>query len=120
MHKLFIDKGSYDFIYQIPQIMYSMLISSIFNIIVTSLSISEKIILSIKKCRKNIEEEIKKIIKCLKIKFILFFFVIFIFLLAFCYYISCFCLVYKNTQMTLLKDTLISFLFYLVYPFFYY
>ena len=44
MHKIYEDKGSFNFIYQIPQIFYSSIISSIINIIVKTLSFSEKII----------------------------------------------------------------------------
>ena len=35
----------------------------------------------------------------------------------FWYFISCFCAVYKNTQMILIKDTLISFALSMLYPF---
>ena len=33
MHKIYKDAGSYDFIYQIPQIIYSSIISNIINIL---------------------------------------------------------------------------------------
>jgi hypothetical protein len=55
--------------------------------------------------------------KCLKIKFILFFVLSFLILLFFWYYISCFCFVYKNTQIHVLNDSLISFVFSMIYPF---
>ena len=35
----------------------------------------------------------------------------------FWYFISCFCAVYKNTQIILIKDTLISFAISMLYPF---
>ena len=38
-------------------------------------------------------------------------------LLLFWYYLSMFCAIYKNTQLHLIKDTLISFGLSLVYPF---
>ena len=57
-----------------------------------------------------------KLIKKLKIKFLLFFIISYIFLFIFWCYLSCFCFVYKNTQIFLLKDALISFGFSLVYP----
>ena len=53
----------------------------------------------------------------LKIKFVLFFIISFIFLLLFWYYISIFCVIYKNTQMHLLKDTLLSLGLSLLIPF---
>ena len=39
-----------------------------------------------------------------------------LFMILFWYYIGCFCAVYKNTQVILLKDTLSSFLLSLIYP----
>ena len=55
--------------------------------------------------------------QCIKIK--LFFFVTlnYLFLFIFWFYISCFGVVYKNTQIHVIKDTLSSFLFSLLYPF---
>ena len=38
----------------------------------------------------------------------------------FMYYITCFCGIYENTQIHLIKDTLISFGLSLIYPFFIY
>ena len=35
----------------------------------------------------------------------------------FWYYISCFCAVYKNTQIILIEDTIISFTLSMLYPF---
>ena len=54
----------------------------------------------------------------MKIKFGFFFVISFILLLGFWYYISCFCGVYENTQILLIKDSLISFGLSLIYPFF--
>ena len=55
--------------------------------------------------------------KNLTIKFILFFIISIILLIFFWFYLGCFCAVYKNTQMHLLKDTLLSFLLSLIIPF---
>ena len=46
--------------------------------------------------------------KRLTIKFILYFIISFLLLVFFWYYISMFCVIYRNTQLHLLKDTLIS------------
>ena len=53
----------------------------------------------------------------LKVKFGAFFFLSFIFLLIFLAYITCFCGIYKNTQIHLIKDTVIGFGLSLLYPF---
>ena len=117
MHRIYIDQGNFNFIYQIPKILYSTIISSFINIIIKYLSLSEKVIIELKREKDDIIKKRSKILRCLFIKFILFFILIFIFLLVFWYYLSCFCAVYKNTQMHLIKDTLMSFLLSLLYPF---
>ena len=58
--------------------------------------------------------------KQILIKFILFYILYILFLLFFWFYITCFCIVYKNTQIYLIKDTIISFSFSFLYPLGYY
>ena len=118
MHKLYEDQGVFNFLFQLPQIIYSFLISSAIIIIIKTLSLSQKNIVNFKKEEYNIKAKALDIIKCLKLKFVLFFILSFIFLLFFWYYLSCFCAVYINTQKCLLEDTLISFLLSLIYPIF--
>ena len=65
----------------------------------------------------NLDERILELKKKLKIKFILYFIISSIFLCFFWYYLSMFCAIYKNTQLYLIKDTLISFSFSMIYPF---
>ena len=121
MHKIYDDEGKYDFIYNIPQIIYSLLISVIINLIIKFLSLSEKKVLEAKgEKRKNSEDldiKIKKLFKVLKIKFVLFFVITFIILIFYWFYITCFCAIYKNTQIHLIKDTISSFVMSLAYPF---
>ena len=114
MDKLYINHGTYNIIYQFPKIIYSSLISTAFNMIIKFLGLSESDILKLKN-----EKNIKKIdvIKKLKIKFIFFFIMNFLFQIIFCYYVTCFCGVYKNTQIVLFKDSLISFFVSLITPF---
>ena len=118
MRKIYADHGKYNFIYQLPQIVYSFLITRVVNIIIKTLSLPQKILLSIKLHTNDNKEPIEKKIKCLKIKFVTFFTLTFILLTLFWYYISCFCIVYKNTQKFLIKDTLISFSLAFIYPVF--
>ena len=54
----------------------------------------------------------------MKTKFCIFFIITFILLLMFWYYISCFCCIYQNTQLHLIKDSLFSFGISLILPFF--
>ena len=119
MHKIYQSKGEYDFIYQIPKIIYSTLISGIIIFIIRYLALTEKNILQIKneKNNENIYIITKIKIRKIKIKFVLFFILSFIFLCFFWYYISCFCAIYKKSQIHLFKDTIISFTLSLLYPF---
>jgi len=117
MHKIYEDNGKFNFIYQIPQILYSTIISSIINYIIRYFSLSEQSVLKIKNQKSDLKKEIPKILKCLKIKFLFFFILSFIFMFLFWFYLSCFCSVYINTQRHIINDTLISFGLTLLYPF---
>ena len=118
MHKIYTSGGSYDFAYQIPKIVYSSLISTLINCILKSLSLSEMNILEIKNENNvnKLDSKVLKIEKCLCYKFMIFFRLSFVLLLFCWYYLSCFCVVYKNTQIQLIKDSLIGFSLCLIYP----
>jgi len=122
MHKILVDEGKFNFIYQLPQIIYSTIISAVINVLIKFLALSEKSVLAIKNIKKleDLDLKVKKTIKTLKIKFILFFATTFILLLLFMYYITCFCGIYENTQVYLIKDTVLSFTLSLLYPLFIY
>ncbi len=78
MHKIYEDSGEFNLSYQLPQIIYSFLISYVINFIIEYLSLSEDAIISIKE-KKNINLIMnKKIINCLEIKFFFFFVTTFI------------------------------------------
>ncbi len=119
MNQINTDHGKFNIIFQIPQILYSTIISSIINIILKYLSLSEKQMLSIKKKigYKDAEKEAFNIKKCLNIKLVLFFIISFFLMTFFWYYISSFCAVYQNTQTILIEDTLLSFGLSMIYPF---
>ena len=118
MHKILVDEGKFNFIYQLPQIIYSTIISAVINVLIKFLALSEKTILAIKNLKKleDLDLKVKKTIKILKIKFISFFVTTFILLLFFMYYIICFCGIYENTQIHLIKDSILSFTLSLLYP----
>ena len=117
MHKIYEDEGIFDFIYQIPKILYSTLITSTISTFIKFLSLSESNIIELKNQKINLEIKSNNILKCLKIKFFFFFFFSFLLLFVFWYYVSVFCAVYENTQFYLMKDVLISFVLSLLYPF---
>jgi hypothetical protein len=123
MHNILTDKKKYNFIYQIPKLIYSNLISTAINTLMYFLCISEKKIIKLKEYyvkTKNLGKKLLELKKELLIKFILYYILYFIFLCFFWFYVTCFCLVYKNTQIYLIKDTLISFSLSMIYPLGYY
>ena len=119
MHQIYISEGSFDFLDQLPEIVYSSLISIVLGYALKLLALSSDDISDFKqsKFKKLLKEKGNKLIKKLKIKFILYFIISFIYLLFFWYYLSMFGAIYKNTQYYLFKDTLISLTLSLIYPF---
>jgi uncharacterized protein YqhQ len=119
LHKIYEDEGSFNFIYNLPNIIYSSIISSLIYVIARKLTLTSQNILEIKheKTKHNLNARVIIALKQIKIKFICFFLLNIFFLLVIWYYISCFCSVYKNTQIYLIKNTLISYCISLIYPF---
>ena len=119
MHKIYEDKGAFNLIYNIPQSIYSSLISDFINEIIQELALTDSNIISLKykNNNKNITDKKRSTLKTIKIKLILFFIITFLLLILFWYYLACFCAVYKNTQIHLIKNTLISFGTSLITPF---
>ena len=116
-HKIFEFEGSFDFIYQLPKIIFSSLISMFLNIVIKSLSLTNDDIIKFKQNKINNSKYGGYLMRKLKIKFILYFIISFIVLLFFWYYLSMFGAIYKNTQYHLLIDTSISLVLSFIYPF---
>ena len=119
MHKIYQNKGKFDLESQLLIIICSTLISMVLNAPLNYLSLSNDAIIAFKqyKSKINILKMSKLLENRLKIKFSFYFIIGFLLLSFFWYYISMFCVIYKNTQLHLLKDTLISFGFSLIIPF---
>ena len=119
MHNVYESKGVFDVSYQLPLIVYSSFISMFLGSLVQMLGLSNDAISDFKQSEEidNIDERGKKLIKKLKIKFVFYFILSFILLIAFWYYISMFNAVYRNTQYFLLKDTIMGFALSMVTPF---
>ena len=119
MHKIYVDQGSFDFSYQLPQMIYSFLISTILSSILNTLGLYEENIISFKRAKNKIINS-KKVIYYIRCKIILFFIITYIILLFLWIYLGCFNSVYKNTQKHLLLDVLSSFVISFISPFFLY
>ena len=117
MHKILIDQGSFDFTYQLPQMFYSLIISSMLKSILNHFGLCEDNILSFKYGLKTKEKK-EKLLSNIRRKIIVFFIVTYILLFFFWIYLGCFCAVYKNTQIHLLIDVSSSFAFSFITPIF--
>ena len=100
MDKIYEDNAIFNFLFQIPQITYSSIISTIIDIIMKKLTISEEQILVMKKekDKKKFLELANEIKNKLKIKLIIFLILSSTLMLFFWYFISCFCTAFGNTQ----------------------
>ena len=120
IHQIYKDEGKYNFRYQLSYILYSALASTfILRMILKFLVLTDKDIVEVKQQQsKNLAVNMKKKkLKCMKIKFAIFFILNFILLGLFWYYLTCFNAIYQNTQIYLIKNTFISLAFSLSYPF---
>ena len=118
MHKIFLNYGKFNFIQQIPQIVYTTIVSQLIEVFLCFLSLTDKHIYKIKSLSQPYNKTIiLRTFRCIKTKLICFFIFIFLFFLLYWYIVSGFCAVYENTQITFLKDSLLSFLLGLLYPF---
>ena len=119
MHKIYKNKGDFDILGQLPQIVYSFIISSFFSFILEMLALTEGSILAFKRIKAKIKfnRKIAGLVKIIKIKFCIYFIMSSVFLLFFWYYLSMFCAIYTNTQIHLIKDTLLSYAISFIEPF---
>ena len=117
MHKVFLNYGKYDFIQQIPKIIYSTIVSQVLEVFICFLSMTDKYFYQIKSITQ-IDEKKKsyEILKVMKIKLGVFFGFTFLFFGLYWYTIAAFCAVYENTQIIFIEDSLLSFLLGLIYP----
>ena len=122
MHNIYMDNGIYNFLSEIPKILISSLITSVTNVILNRLSLSVKNFILVKnqKTLKLMLDSSKRLKKELMTKFSLFFVLVFLCLLFCFYFISCFCGIYPNTQIILIKNSLFSFCLSMLYPFGFY
>ena len=119
MHKIYINYGKYDVLQQIPQIIYSTIVSQLIEVFLCFLSLTDKHIYQIKNLEINQrnKKKIKIILRCIELKLFFYFLFTFICFGIYWYIISSFCAVYENTQMAFIKDSLMSFLLSSVIPF---
>jgi len=112
MYRKYVGEEDFTFIQKIPQLLFTLIVSHIIEVILCSLSMTDTNIYEIKSLPKD-EKNNKKIvdiIDCMKKKITAFFIVTFFLFLFYWYFISAFCALYQNTQVHLLLDVVTSFL----------
>jgi len=120
MHKIYELGGKYEISYFFPKIIISFSASYLITILIKIIFLSERDISQIRKqpnvtMANNATDKVKR---KLIIKYTLFFILGTIFLGFFWMLLSSFGAVYPNTQIFIFKNTLISFVLALLYPFF--
>ena len=115
MHKIYKDHGKYTFFRDIAESIYSFLVSFIIEILIGYLSYTDVNIYQIRQLKKV--DKIKKVLKRIKQKLIVFYVVTFLLFLFYWYLISCFCAVYKDTQIIYIKKCIKTFINDIFIPF---
>ena len=119
IHKIDEDEGSFDITYQLPIMLYSLIISTVLKIALNASGLYEQNIIEYKNDKKK-EINPTKLMCKIRCKVVLFFLITDLFLFFFWVYLGCFCAVYKNTQIHLLIDVSSSFGISFITPFFIY
>ena len=119
MHRKYVENEDFTFVQKIPQLLFTLIVSHIIEVILCFLGLTDSPIYEIKEMSKSEKnnEKVVDIIDRMKNKLKYFFIFTFILFLFNWYFISAFCAVYQNTQKIFLRDTGISFLTSMIDPF---
>ena len=97
----------------------SSIISSIILLFLKLLCLSHNSIRNLKK-NKNIEDTKKDMVwtlRCIKLRIFIYYIISIVFIIAFGFYIACFCEIFENTQILLLWTMAFSWVLNILYPF---
>ena len=141
MHKKYTEGEDFTFVQKLPQLIFTILVGDLLEVILCFLSMTDKHVYDIKELarqqrdqkenilekkdinnknynyKKEIGEKVLNILDIMKRKLVGFFVFTFLLFLFYWYFISAFCAVYQNTQIIFLRDTGISFATSLIEPF---
>ena len=103
----------------IANTIYSSILSSFFLILLKYISLTHNSIRSLRKIKDVNLAKQKSVclLRWIKVRIFLYYILSFIILIIFGFYILCFCAVFENTQIVLVKSTFTSWLFSLIIPF---
>ena len=98
---------------------YSSLLSNSLLIILKFICLTHGSVRKLRQIRDidKAQKKSKCVLLCMKIRIIIYFILSLVFLIIFGYYVLCFCAVFENTQVELIKLTFTSWVFSLIYPF---
>ena len=106
------EKEDTSVISQYSRVIYSAIISGFLNYIIELIAFTQKKIIGLRnyKTIKEVEEEIPKVVKKLKIKCVIYYILALFLNIIFLYYITAFCAIYTIIQTHMISDASISFL----------
>ena len=119
MHNVYQSGGAYNFFEQLFQMVISTIVSQLLQIFLNYLTMTDIHYYMIKSLDKKelSKQKILSIINCVKYKLFVFYIFAFILFLFYWYVVSAFCAVYENTQKIFITNSLLSFFMGLIYPF---
>ena len=123
MHKKYTENENFTFVQKIPQLLFTLIVAHILEVILCFLSMTDTHFYEIKSLpskEKKKGDKVLDILDRVNRKLYTFFVFTFILFLFFWYFISAFCAVYQNTQKIFLRDSMISFAISFIDPFFIY
>ena len=127
MHRKYTEGENFTFVQKLPQLIFTILVADLIEVILCFLSMTDKHIYDIKALvreqkeknkkekkdindKKELGQKIMNILDTMQRKLVSFFVFTFLLFLFYWYFISAFCAVYQNTQVIFLRDSGISFI----------
>ena len=103
---------------QLDNTIYSSLLSSIILIMLKLICLTHNSVRQLRKVRDvdAAQEQSVCILRCIKVRIVIYYILSFAFLLVFGFYVLCFCAIFENTQIALIRSTLTSWLISFIYP----
>lgn len=118
LERIYYSQGSYDFFYFIGRILYSTIFSCAIYYLLCLCVLSHPIIIKLKNSKETLHpnEKIHLFFRMYKFRVMVFFLFEFLVIFLVWYYMSCFCVIYSNSQRHLFINVTISFIICNIYP----
>ena len=117
MHDIYKSGGSYNFGYHLVQMVLTIIVYEALQVLLNFLTLTDIDYYKIKGRKDTItQKEVYNIIQCIKYKIIGYYIFTFLVFLFYWYLNSAFCAVYEYTQSIFIVDSIVCFVFALIYP----